>query len=300
MDHGTGMTMNKRYIIRETPLWLRLLLKRVSRADVDIIDAKSISEEALDELFALFQTQYEGTSREKFAKDFREKSSVAVLRDRRDNRLVGFCTFVDFTVPIELDGKVQDVGVMFVGDTVKAREYWGERGIQLAIMYIALEASLRHSPRPFVWWHLTKGFRSFLGVAPNLGITYPNPFSATPPFYAAVLNAVGAHRYPEQWNAERGVVEVSDYHVAKSIQEPPPHLRGNPWLEFYLERNPGHTVGHELAGVALLTPREIALTSARLVARQLTLPLRKTSIGRAADRAVNHALDALRKRGDGL
>jgi hypothetical protein len=85
--------------------------------------------------------------------------------------------------------------------------------------------------------------------------------------------------------------------VATGIQEPPAHLKGNPWLEFYLERNPGHTVGHELAGVALMTPREIALTCARIVARQLALPLRKTRFGRIADRAVSDALDKLRKVG---
>lgn len=289
--------MNKRYTTKETPLWLRLLLQRVSRADVDIIDAKTISDEALDELFALFQTQYEGVHRDKFARDFREKSWASVLRDRRNGRLVGFCTFVDFTVSVNIDGQDQEVGVMFVGDTVKAREYWGERGIQLATMYLALEASIQSSPRPFVWWHLTKGFRSFLGVAPNLRVTYPNPFSATPPFYEAILNAVGERRYPEHWNAKTGVVEVSDYHVATQIQEPPAHLRGNPWLEFYLERNPGHTVGHELAGVALMTPREIAMTCTHLVARQLALPVRKTRLGRIADRALSEALGKLRKRG---
>jgi len=291
------MSMSNRYIARDLPIWIRLILKRVSHADIDIADAKSVPDDVLDELFAIFATLYEGANREKFARDFREKTWAVILRDRRDGRLVGFSTFMDFIMPIEVDGQTQDVGIMYVGDVVKERAYWGERGLQIAMLFLGLEAGQKHAPRPFVWWYMTKGFRTFMNIAPSFRVTYPNPFAETPPFYQAILNAVGESRYPKSWNPKTGVVEMADYRVSPEIQEHPAHLAGNPWLEFYLARNPGHTVGHELAGVALVTPPEVIVAATRQMARQITSPLRKTRVGRMADRALTDALDKLRKYG---
>jgi hypothetical protein len=71
------------------------------------------------EMYALLRAYFNGTTRERFEADLREKEAVILLRDGWAGRVQGFSTFTRMTVG-------DSVVAFFSGDTIIDREFWGE------------------------------------------------------------------------------------------------------------------------------------------------------------------------------
>ncbi|HEY2115840.1 MAG TPA: hypothetical protein VGJ51_12160, partial [Candidatus Angelobacter sp.] len=74
------------------------------------------------EMYALMTRYFSGTSRRQFEADLTEKEYVFLLRDSASGRIQGFSTSMRLNALI--DG--QEIVAFFSGDTIIAREYWGD------------------------------------------------------------------------------------------------------------------------------------------------------------------------------
>src|SRR3954466_16002284 len=115
-----------------------------------------LDEATRDAAFLLFRAAYEGTSRERFEHDLAEKQHVILLHDRESGTLKGFSTVLVRQVMTERGPGT----LVFSGDTVIDRNYWGQKQLQLAFARLLATLKLRAPLRPLRWFLLSKGYRT--------------------------------------------------------------------------------------------------------------------------------------------
>lgn len=217
--------------------------------------------------FALFQHAYEGADRARFERDLAEKQLIILLRERGTGELKGFSTVL-----------LRDVRtwrgqgtVVFSGDTVIDREYWGQKQLQLAFSRLLMGLKLRAPHRPLFWFLISKGWRTYLLLA--------NAFQRAVPRYDVdenrelrrMLDVQAIARFGTQYDADRGIIRYATPHerVRTGLAPVPDALLENPHVRFFLERNPGHAEGDELACLAQVRAVDLLKLVARFVARAI-------------------------------
>jgi hypothetical protein len=212
--------------------------------------------------FALFQRAYEATDRARFERDFSEKQLCILLRDRGDHALKGFSTVHLRRVEC---GDVAGT-LIFSGDTVIDRAYWGQKQLQLAFVRLLIGQKLRAPRRKLYWFLVSKGWRTYILMANAFPHAVPRYDRADDPLLRSLLDHVAAARFGAQYDPACGVVRYATPHerVREGLAPVTEGLQVNPHVRFFAERNPGHLKGNELACLAEVRLRDVARTVARL------------------------------------
>jgi hypothetical protein len=216
--------------------------------------------------FALFRSAYENTSRERFERDLDEKQHVILLHDRASGALKGFSTVQDRDVV----SAGRRTTVVFSGDTVIDPEYWGQKQLQLAFARLLATLKLRAPWRPVRWFLVSKGYRTYLLLANAFPRSLPRLGARDDPAMRRLLDVLAAERFGEQYDAASGVVRYATPHerVRSGVAPITPALLANAHVRFFLDRNPGHADGEELACLADVRLIDVARSAGRfLVAR---------------------------------
>ena len=221
-----------------------------------------------DAAFALFRSAYENTSRERFERDLDEKQHIILLHDRESGALKGFST----VLVREVASARGRTTVVFSGDTVIDPEYWGQKQLQLAFARLLARLKLRAPWRPVRWFLVSKGYRTYLLLANAFPRSVPRHGAPEDVAMRALLDALAAERFGRQYDAGAGVVRYATPHerVRGGVAPVTSELFGNPHVRFFVERNPGHAKGEELACLADVRLVDVARAAARfMVARAL-------------------------------
>ena len=229
--------------------------KRLVATTVSVVALGPVVREAA---FALFEETYAGADRAPFLRDLAEKQLIILLRDRETRELKGFSTVLIQSLP-------GGATVIFSGDTVIHRDYWGQKQLQLAFVRILLSHKL-WSRRPLYWFLISKGYRTYMLLAnafPRAVPRYDKPDDAG---LRATLDSLAAERFGSQYHRASGVVRYASAHerVRDGIASITARQLENPHVRFFVERNPRHADGEELACLASVRLRDIAKTGARI------------------------------------
>lgn len=248
------------------------------------VPVSSLTASLREDAFALFDEAYVGADPARFEHDLAEKQLVILLRDRATGRLRGFST-----IAVERIRAPRQATVLFSGDTVIHRDYWGQKQLQSAFARILLSRKLRAPHRPLYWLLLSKGYRTYMLLANAFPKAVPRCDGPPDPELRRVLDALAGTRYGGDYDAERGIVRFAG--VRERVRDglapiTERHLT-NPHVRFFVDRNPRHAEGDELACLADVRLVDLAGIAARLVGARVGRKLR----GRAAAPA---ALDAPR------
>jgi hypothetical protein len=126
----------------------------------------------------------------------------------------------------------------------------------------------RPADRPFYWLLICKGYRTYRFLPTFFHQFDPGPGTNVGPL-AVLRNAIAAERFGPAYDRDTGIVRFNgnaDFlrpdHAGIGIA----HSR-DPFVRFFLERNPGFRVGDELACLAPLTEENLNSLAKRLVAR---------------------------------
>ena len=217
-----------------------------------------------DAAFALFRGAYEGTSRERFEHDFAEKQHVILLHDRESGALKGFSPVLVRAV----DSPRGPATVVFSGDTVIDREYWGQKQLQLAFARLLARLKLAAPARPLYWFLISKGYRTYLLLANAFPRAVPRAGSAEDPRLRALLDAMASERFGGQYDASAGVVRYDTPHerVRDGVAPVTERALANRHVRFFVARNPDHAAGVELACLADVRLRDLARAMLRFSA----------------------------------
>ncbi|HEU0298474.1 MAG TPA: hypothetical protein VFR37_03450 [Longimicrobium sp.] len=237
------------------------------RLRASIVAPRAIDAATLDAAFALFRAHYDGADRERFEHDLGEKQRVILLRDER-GALRGFSTVLQREVRV--GGRT--VTMVFSGDTVIDRACWGQKRLQSAFAGLLLRLRLLHPRRPLYWFLISKGWRTYLLMANHFPRAVPRWDLPDPPELRAALDQLAAERFGAEYDAAAGIVRYATPHerVRDGVAPIDGALLANPHVRFFVQRNPGHDRGDELACLAQVRLRDLARVAAGIAWKRLS------------------------------
>jgi hypothetical protein len=220
------------------------------------------------EMANLYLGMYDGSSAEIFFSDLAKKDEVLLVRDGRT--LAGFTTFKTF----EHVWRGERVGIVYSGDTVVAREHWGQQA--LAFDWISRMGALKRArpERPLYWLLVVKGHRTFRYLPLFAKSFFPH-WSIDRSDLKPLADELAIDMFPDDYNLGTGVVEFrrSRGHLKPDIAEPAPAEAARDDVGFFLRRNPGYRRGHELVCVAEIEPHNMKPLTLRLFRKELDVCL---------------------------
>jgi hypothetical protein len=216
-----------------------------------------ISGPVADRMYQLMETHYANTDRSRFFKDLSAKTGVLLLLD--DQKVLrGFSTYLVIDEP-KIAGRI-----LFSGDTVTQKEYWGSPALFYGIGGIMAEVmrSCSDNVRPY-WFLISKGIRTY-GMLPLFFKRFwpsPEPFDAED--LKRKVDILAAKWFGPLYSRGDGIIHARQDFLTGELATTPQHKQNDPFVRFFLERNSGYAMGDELACLC-----EISLDNIRCAAQR--------------------------------
>jgi hypothetical protein len=233
------------------------------RLNARLVDVAQVTPPERDEMFALMDDHYTNVHRSVFDADLSEKRWVILIHDPATGRLCGFST--QTLLDAELSG--QPVKALFSGDTIIHRERWGDPALSHVWGRLALTIIDANPGTELYWFLISKGYKTYRFMPVFFREFYPRHDAPTPSRVHAVLDALAHGRYPEEYDAEAGVIRATplQYRLREGLAEVTPERLRDPHVRFFHARNPGHGRGDELCCLAPLTRENFTPAAYRVI-----------------------------------
>lgn len=199
-------------------------------------------------MHAIFEAYYENGPIQVFIDDLSRKDGVFLVRRKSDDVVVGFSTLA--ICRFEHEGR--QVQGLFSGDTVIEKEYWGSRTLQSAFARKLLLEALKRPLSKQYWLLISKGYKTYLLMARNLPLYYPDRRREHPGFRAMVV-AYCDQLFPGKLNHDTMVLDFGQNAncLKDNVAQITDELRQrDPDIAFFEARNPEWTRGCELPCIA--------------------------------------------------
>jgi hypothetical protein len=228
----------------------------------EIVPAMRLTTSDRRKLYELLERHYEHVSWVQFEADLLEKDAVIVLRDA-SGLPCGFST--QKVMHITADGLA--VRAIFSGDTIIDPNHWGEQELGRAWCRYVGQVRAVDPETPLYWFLISKGYRTYLYLPVFFKTYYPACAWPTPAAEQRILNALASAKFPEDYDAERGLVvfQESRGNLKPELAAVPPHRLKNQHVQFFLSCNPSHSQGTELTCLAEISPENMRSYPARIL-----------------------------------
>lgn len=209
-----------------------------------------------EEMFALYATFFDAR-RAVFERDLDEKEWVVLLRDER-GRVDGFSTLMRMDVG--------DVTVFFSGDTVVARHRWGTYDLpRFWAKHVFAQAAML-APREVYWFLISSGYRTYRYLPVFFRDFHPRLDRPTPPHVQALIDRIARAMFDGSYDASAGVVRLATpAPLREGISDPEERVARDPHVRFFVERNPNHAAGDELACLVRVSPDNVTPAGQRMI-----------------------------------
>jgi hypothetical protein len=210
-----------------------------------------LSSEIIREMFDVFCENFERSSLEIFERDLKDKNWVILIRDTECNTLQGFSTLALY----EMDYQGKRISVVYSGDTIIRREYWGTPELPRSWIHTVLEKSA-HMPQPLYWLLISSGYKTYRFLTVFYKEFYPRYDRPTPPEMQAIMEYLATQRFGPDYQCEEGVVRFQNgaTPLRKGIAGVTDERLHDPHVAFYVAQNPGHVNGDELVCITQIHP----------------------------------------------
>jgi hypothetical protein len=233
----------------------------MGRLTARVMPVAQVSAVLKESMYALFDRYYAETSVAAFRSDLEAKRLVILLHDETP-ALRGFSTLaVD---EFEYDGKRHRA--VFSGDTIIDHEFWGEQALAFAWTELAGRIKAEAPQLPLYWFLISKGVRTYRYLPAMARHFYPSWKEQTPRRMQDLLDFLAIAHFGDAYRPDESVIrfaqsrgQLREQWLVVSDRE-----RERPEVAFFLERNPRHGLGEELACIA-----ELAVENMRPLARRI-------------------------------
>lgn len=215
----------------------------------------------VEAMYQVMCAHFENVDRGQFERDLLEKTWVYRVTEQSSGRLAGFSTMVPLVT--EVDG--QTISAMFSGDTVLEPACWGDRQFVRVVGRHLFDLAAEMPAGPVYWLLLTCTYRSYRFL-PGFYLEYwPRADRPMPPEVARRLEALVRLKFPDQYDASRGVVALDQQTpVRDGRAEIPARQLEDPHVAFFLRANPGYARGDFLACLTEHSPSNVNALGRRL------------------------------------
>lgn len=203
-----------------------------------------------DAMFALYTAYFETTDRVTFERDLAEKEWVILLCDD-DGVIDGFSTLMRL--------RAGEATVFFSGDTIVARHRWGT----LDLPRLWARHVFAHADAHTYWFLISSGWRTYRFLPLFFRDFYPRDSSMKP-----LLDTIAAAKFGDAYDARTGVVRLATPAPLRDGVSDPDARMSNPHVRFFVEANPGHANGDELACLVRVAVDNLTPAGLRMIGRR--------------------------------
>lgn len=216
----------------------------------DVVLREELTRRDRDEMFALYTRYFAASDRMLFERDLAEKEWVILLRDD-DGAVDGFSTLMRM--------HVADATVFFSGDTIVARHRWGT--YDLPRMWGRHVFSVAGANA--YWFLISSGFRTYRYLPVFFRDFYPRDTTMKP-----LLDRVAATKFGDAYDPRTGVIRLATPAPLREGVSDPELRMNNPHVRFFVESNPGHAHGDELACLVRIDVANLTPAGLRMIGRR--------------------------------
>jgi hypothetical protein len=216
----------------------------------DVVARAALTRRDRDAMFALYTTYFATNDRLTFERDLAEKEWVILLYDA-DGAIGGFSTLMRM--------RAGDATVFFSGDTIVARHRWGTFDLpRLWAQHVLAEADANA-----YWFLICSGYRTYRFLPLFFRRFYPRDVAMKP-----LLDEIAVAKFGDAYDSRTAVIRPATPAPLREGVSDPELRMNNPHVRFFVEANPGHADGDELAclvrvDVANLTPAGLRMIGRR-------------------------------------
>jgi hypothetical protein len=209
-----------------------------------IVKINQLKEEQIVSMWSVFAKYYDSIDEQAFRKDLAAKTYIILIVEKSSKTIKGFST-VQIMDHLINRKKCQ---IIYSGDTVIEKEYWGTKDLQTTFSKLLFLTKLKKPLTPTYWFLISKGYKTYLLLAKNIKVHWPNVEKETPTYENQLLNDLCKNKFTDSWRPELGVLKFKNC-LGKLKGEVAPvtdlELK-EPLINFFVSKNPGHIDGDEL------------------------------------------------------
>ncbi len=232
------------------------------RYESAVVCVEALSESVIQAMASLYLDNFDGTSEATFRSDLFEKNDVILLYC--EGRLVGFTTLKIF----QTSWNGTSVNVVYSGDTIVSQLHWGQQ--ELAFAWISRIGQIKRSAPhlPLFWFLLVKGHRTFKYLS-VFGKSFFPHWLAPRGDLKSLADQLASAKFGSDYDPITGVVRFSASrgHLKAVIADPSPEEMTKAATQFFLLKNPGYRIGHELVCICELELFNMKPLTARIFQR---------------------------------
>lgn len=220
---------------------------------------EEIPDDVVDQMAALYLDHFDGTSYTLFCNDLADKDEVILLYCHEE--LCGFTVLKIFSD----DWNGRRVRIVYSGDTIVAPQHWGQQSLAFAWIARVGEIKREMPEYPLFWFLLVKGHRTFKYLS-IFGKSFFPHWSEFRPDLKCLADQLAIKKFGSDYDANAGVVCFSESrgHLKCEIAEPTPEEMQRISTRFFMEKNPGYRLGHELVCLCELESPNMKPLAARI------------------------------------
>lgn len=252
-----------------------------------ICPISEISQRDRNAMFALMQRYYENIDRDTFDQDLDEKDVAIVARDRDNGLVCGFSTQVLYH---QLVGNTI-AHVLFSGDTIVDRRFWGDNPLAQIWGRLALSLIDQFPHDQLYWFLISKGYKTYRFLPVFFREFYPRYDRPTPPWALTLISEIASARFGQQFCASTGILKATaqSCRLRRTVAELTSHRLKNPHLAYFNCANPGHINGDELCCIAPLSRENFRRSAFQVIGQLSSLeqsPIHVPCVSTAASREL--------------
>ncbi|MDE0654315.1 MAG: hypothetical protein OXI26_11765 [bacterium] len=215
-----------------------------------------------EQMYSLLEAYFANVTRAGFEEDLAEKSWVCTVVDPGSDRIHGFSTLMRFEV--RMDG--EPVTVLFSGDTIVDRSYWGQQ-VMHRVMGRHMLTLAEETPEARTFWLLlSSGYKTYRFLPAFFVEFFPRYDAPTPFDMRRLTDTFADTKFGSQYHKEAGVVRFErPAPLRPGVAEIDNRRMRNPHIAFFLRANPRHAAGDELVCIAELTRPNLTRAAHRMI-----------------------------------
>ncbi|MEM7029373.1 MAG: hypothetical protein AAF629_07395 [Chloroflexota bacterium] len=213
-------------------------------------------------MFQLLKDYFSNVHMSDFEHDLLEKEWVVVLSDTESDQVQGFSTLMRLTTTVN----DETIIAFFSGDTIIDRAYWGETELpRLWGKHVFDLADAEPDARVF-WYLISSGYKTYRFLPVFFQQFYPTYKTETPPSIKQILDTLGHLKFPGEYEPDTGIIRFNKaVPLRDGVAEITPQRLKNRHIAFFIEKNPGHSQGDQLACLVELRRDNITAAGKRML-----------------------------------
>lgn len=216
----------------------------------EVVPRAALTRRDRDAMFALYTRYFATRDRITFERDLAEKEWIILLRDDT-GAIDGFSTLMRL--------HVGGATVFFSGDTIVDRSRWGTYDLPRLwgrhVFSIAEDNAY--------WFLISSGHRTYRYLPLFFRDFYPRDGSLKP-----LLDSIATMKFGDAYDPRTGVVRLATPAPLREGVSDPGGRMHDPHVRFFVEANPGHAGGDELACLVRIAGDNLTAAGLRMLGRR--------------------------------